>query len=89
MKRILLGVVLALTFCSFATPRMSLAADADINVRKKAATVHRATNECRGRRCVPSCPYLYSCTPLYGAYGPWGGEHYWASYSYSPGPRAY
>ena len=23
----------------------------------------------------------YSCTNLYGAYGPWGGRAYWAEYS--------
>ena len=24
-----------------------------------------------------------SCSPLYGAYGPWGGVHYWGAYSYN------
>ncbi len=28
------------------------------------------------------CPDGYSCYPLYGAYGPYGGGAYWASYTY-------
>jgi len=27
-------------------------------------------------------PDRYSCAPLYGAYGPYGGRDYWAAYSY-------
>lgn len=27
------------------------------------------------------CPDRYSCSALYGAYGPYGGEGYWAAYS--------
>ena len=29
------------------------------------------------------------CAPLYGAYGPWGGQRYWAAYSYTWGPSYY
>ena len=34
---------------------------------------------CRGYRC--GCPDRYSCYPLYGAYGPYGGVPYWSAYS--------
>lgn len=28
------------------------------------------------------CPDRYSCFPLYGAYGPWGGVAYWSAYTW-------
>jgi hypothetical protein len=28
-----------------------------------------------------ACPDRFSCYPLYGAYGPYGGRTYWAEYS--------
>jgi hypothetical protein len=28
------------------------------------------------------CPDRYSCSSLYGAYGPYGGAAYWTRYSY-------
>jgi hypothetical protein len=31
--------------------------------------------------CAYSCPDGYSCAPLYGAYGPFGGAAYWAGYT--------
>jgi hypothetical protein len=31
--------------------------------------------------CPPSCPDRYSCSPLYGAYGPYGGVAYWRAYT--------
>jgi hypothetical protein len=34
------------------------------------------------RVCARPCPDGYSCYPLYGAYGPYGGGAYWASYTY-------
>jgi hypothetical protein len=30
----------------------------------------------------PACPDPYSCAPLYGAYGPYGGAAYWTRYTY-------
>jgi hypothetical protein len=38
--------------------------------------------EC-GARCRVICPDGYSCFPLYGAYGPYGGEAYWGAYTYT------
>jgi hypothetical protein len=37
------------------------------------------------RICPRVCPGRYSCAPLYGAYGPYGGYDYWATYSYDVG----
>lgn len=34
------------------------------------------------RVCRPSCPDPYSCFPLYGAYGPYGGSRYWGAFTY-------
>lgn len=37
---------------------------------------------CQVRRvCTRPCPDGYSCYPLYGAYGPYGGLAYWGSYT--------
>lgn len=33
------------------------------------------------RICTRPCPDGYSCYPLYGAYGPYGGMAYWGSYT--------
>ncbi len=35
------------------------------------------------RVCWPRCPDGYSCYPLYGAYGPYGGVAYWGAYTSS------
>jgi hypothetical protein len=34
-----------------------------------------------GARCRVACPDGYSCNPLYGAYGPYGGVGYWGGYT--------
>jgi hypothetical protein len=31
--------------------------------------------------CTSPCPDGISCSPLYGAYGPYGGVRYWGAYS--------
>ena len=37
---------------------------------------------CDWRRvCKGACSDRYSCIPLYGAYGPYGGAGYWSSYT--------
>ncbi len=33
------------------------------------------------RICTRPCPDGYSCFPLYGAYGPYGGAAYWGAYT--------
>jgi hypothetical protein len=49
----------------------------------------RVVEECGWRHCRTRCPDRYSCAPLYGAYGPWGGERYWASDAYTWGAGYY
>src|ERR1700736_2345106 len=42
------------------------------------------------RFCRVGCPDGYSCSPLYGPYGPYGGTAYWGAYtSVGWGPRYY
>ena len=36
-----------------------------------------------GVRCRIVCPDRYSCAPLYGAYGPFGGAGYWGAYTFT------
>jgi hypothetical protein len=36
----------------------------------------RCAEECQGGRLS-----RYTCGPLYGAYGPWGGRGYWDAYT--------
>ena len=36
-----------------------------------------------GARCRIICPDGYSCHPLYGAYGPYGGVGFWGAYTFS------
>jgi hypothetical protein len=80
--RIRLAMALVIPFVSFVACEIGYAADAEIIGRQRAARHYRAVGECGWYRCPPRCPDRYSCAPLYGAYGPWGGEAYWASYSY-------
>lgn len=35
------------------------------------------------RSCLRVCPGGYSCAPLYGAYGPYGGREYWGAYTFT------
>src|SRR5215469_14253816 len=51
----------------------------------------RPVRHCTREGCITrhvclrsSCPDRYSCSPLYGAYGPYGGEAYWRAYT-APG----
>jgi hypothetical protein len=38
--------------------------------------------------CTRPCPDRYSCSPLYGAYGPYGGVGYWGAYTDSGWPAS-
>jgi hypothetical protein len=70
-------------------PSITLGADAGLPVGQRAARHYRVVEECGWRHCRTRCPDRYSCAPLYGAYGPWGGPQYWAAYSYTWGPSYY
>jgi hypothetical protein len=51
--------------------------------QSRKAVVHSA---CTHEGCIvrrPACPDPYSCSSLYGAYGPYGGAAYWSRYTYA------
>ena len=57
---------------------LSLPGDASANgVKHHARKVVAYTSVVR-----PACPDPYSCAPLYGAYGPYGGAAYMTRYTY-------
>ena len=88
VKKSIVAIVLTAPFVA-SIPSVTLAADAGIPVVQRAARHYRVVEECGWRRCPTRCPDRYSCASLYGAYGPWGGQQYWAAYSYSWGPSYY
>ncbi len=49
-----------------------------LKVKHRAGKVVSQTSVMR-----PACPDPYSCAPLYGAYGPYGGAAYWTRYTYA------
>jgi hypothetical protein len=80
----LLGSMLAtaiLTLAAVATINVpkSNAADQSLDSRHGDGTYVRL-HHAHYRRYM-GCPERYSCSPLYGAYGPYGGRAYWAEYS--------
>jgi hypothetical protein len=60
---------------------VSMAADAPVSPRSDYGAVHHRYARVQHRHL--GCPDGYSCYPLYGAYGPYGGPAYWAAYSVS------
>lgn len=87
MKRIfpsfLIGCLLVLS--PFAFSVQSKAAELAVP-RARVAAVHNCplTGPCDcgwRHHCRPVCPDGYSCSPLYGAYGPYGGVAYWDAYT--------
>jgi hypothetical protein len=88
VKKSIFVIALTAPFAA-AIPSVTLAADAGLPVGQHAARHYRVAEECGWRRCPTRCPDRYSCAPLYGAYGPWGGQQYWAAYSYTWGPSYY
>jgi len=53
-----------------------VAADAQYNSRAHVVTRSAVP------RSATRCPDRYSCSSLYGAYGPFGGGAYWTRYTY-------
>lgn len=51
---------------------------AELAVRDRTVVVHK-----QHKRVLSHywCPDRYSCSPLYGAYGPYGGQAYWRAYT--------
>jgi hypothetical protein len=83
IRTVVVGTMLALSCMSNAP----YAADLDTVGRHVAnydcPTVrHCVDGHCSWRKaCWRGCPDLYSCWPLNGAYGPYGGAAYWGAYT--------
>jgi hypothetical protein len=94
MRKTILALVAVLALA--ASGCLTRAAMADgMPVVRHSKVVHHV---CRGPHCGPYapcgapcrmvCPDSYSCFPLYGAYGPYGGAGYWGAYTLTGwGPR--
>lgn len=81
MKRLLLVLFFALLFVP---ARHAPAAAAELAVTspdlEPAPPVRHHVRRLVRRHYV-GCPDGYSCYPLYGAYGPYGGRAYWSAYT--------
>jgi hypothetical protein len=89
MRKVLVYAALMLGICGVSSVR---AADATMSKETRATEL---PPNCQNLwRCSPAgcdwhrvcsrpCPDGYSCAPLYGAYGPYGGTAYWGSYTAS------
>ncbi len=78
----LLGTVVAtaaIAAAAFAMTGVSsaVAADKALEIRHGDGTYIKT----RHARRYLACPDRYSCSALYGAYGPYGGPAYWTAYS--------
>ena len=67
------AVVMAASFCLSGT---GLADEMVVKRHARKAVAHSSVVR-------PACPDPYSCSSLYGAYGPFGGHAYWTRYLYS------
>jgi hypothetical protein len=81
MKRFALVLIAGLLLLSARTTPL-IAAEVAVTPsdveRSRAVRHHHRRAE---RRHYIGCPDGYSCYPLYGAYGPYGGQAYWAAYT--------
>ena len=90
MRKTLFTLAAVLTLIASDAFSVGSFADEAPPVRRHAQRVHQAKPVCTGSYCVPRvvCPGGYSCAPLYGAYGPYGGVDYWGAYTLAGwGPR--
>ena len=83
MRRALYSVAAIIAISSVALLFASRVQAADLNANKR----HFSRSDCgpygcQRQRKLYGCPDRFSCFPLYGAYGPYGGAAYWAAYSY-------
>jgi hypothetical protein len=70
--------MMAILFILPACTTSAFAADKDVDMRSGHV---REYVHMRRHLTYGGCPDHYSCYPLYGAYGPYGGRAYWAAYS--------
>ncbi len=89
MRKLVFFVVMAavaLTACDGGGP--AARADEAPTMRHKTVRLACSGPNCGpyapcGARCRVVCPDGYSCHPLYGAYGPYGGVGYWGAYTFT------
>ena len=83
---LLAGVAMGVAAISVASAADLGAVPQERSVYAECRPVRHCTREgCRWRHVCPrECPDRYSCSPLYGAYGPYGGVAYGTAYT-SPG----
>jgi hypothetical protein len=79
MKRLALVLIAGLLLLP-ARPLPLIAAEAAV-LTPDGERVVRHHHRHAERRPYLGCPDHYSCYPLYGAYGPYGGQAYWAAYT--------
>jgi hypothetical protein len=84
----LVAAIIAISSIALLYPSRGHAADISVN-KGYVSPSHYAPSAYRYRRYY-GCPDRLSCSPLYGAYGPYGGQAYWSAYGYDTlNPDAY
>ena len=86
MRKTILMIVamFAIIACDCFTQDASADGIAVVRQRKIVRHVNHAPTCGRFRCVVPprgACPDAYTCSSLYGAYGPFGGAAYWSRYT--------
>ena len=76
-------VIAAMLTALVCLPSEALADGMPVKRSKKVVVQQSACTHdgCAVRR--PACPDPYSCSSLYGAYGPYGGPAYWSRFTYA------
>ena len=83
LMRLFTYVVVALT-AMVCAPGGAFADEMAVKRQSRKAAVHHSA--CTHDGCVvrrPACSDPYSCSSLYGAYGPYGGAAYWSRFTYA------
>jgi hypothetical protein len=85
------SVVVTLALAAFLPCVSAYGADGRVDRRARplveATRVEKSAWVCGPRGCrtrVFRCPDRHSCSPIYGAYGPFGGVNYWSAFSTFP-----
>ena len=82
MNRIAVAFTLGLLLCQMRAPQAQAADAAVISMPTRVERLRvRHIRVVERRPYYAGCPDGLSCYPLYGAYGPYGGQAYWSAYS--------
>jgi hypothetical protein len=79
MGKLLVSTIAIGSLIWLASP--SAATADEMGQRAKKRAVAPRVIMCGDLPCVRVCPDGFSCYPLYGAYGPYGGVAYWGAYT--------